>query len=728
MPKFPKLNRPNISFPNISIFSSFVQSQNAKENPSDSTATTKATTQASQRHSIKPTRISTISSLVENTLNIDIKNDTDKDSVDDERKQQSKSSGYPPKNYDYKKDNYGLYAMKCDRNAVRRGLILNIPSRLSHKKTQSTSSTSEMVHEKYSPCKRVVNDCSSVESFIVHSSDDDVNEGCDKIGVSGSEKVSNKSIIDVIQQEETCTTIVVPPPRRKRRPPKPPPNVPPPPPPPLPLPVIVELHPKQLTINHTSPSSVVLDTSGEVDLVRNKSSLFSTINDENKNTNDCSKGCNKLNCRPQKMQSIDIFDKHGDAFEDFDDYFQTTTTTSTSVDGCRANDKLEHQSVDYGLCSKKSVKLNDEIVYINCTQEEKFQHANNTTSSMSLERNENVNEIQIYSENVNNNIPPHLAPSSASITIPSSISSDDENDHTVTQKISIQNMNKVKQQEKMMVMKKYSSISNLSKLNKNVNEDEKKTIDKVFYDEKFELKSSPTSSSDDEFSSDDYFSRSFAENKSPNTTFTNQIKRNLKPVKDTNDLVKEKKVINVAYSDVTKRTKNNNNDPQQQITKSQISNELILKSHPKRRNQYSDVNENHVLTKCDNGRLKWETHETRDSDLCELERVFRDKFNGLHGINNLERETRTRENLQDLNYCMTTKTNGLFFERKLRQISDEGKCLYTTGIIFFFSQKLFILLLTIHIVNVYVCWRVGLRFGNSFIFIWFVLVWCVIFL
>ncbi|XP_062537321.1 uncharacterized protein LOC134205764 [Armigeres subalbatus] len=57
--------------------------------------------------------------------------------------------------------NYGLYALKCDRNAAKRGILLNLPRKITavvggEGSLSGSYQSEEMVHEKFSPCKRVV--------------------------------------------------------------------------------------------------------------------------------------------------------------------------------------------------------------------------------------------------------------------------------------------------------------------------------------------------------------------------------------------------------------------------------------------------------------------------------------------------------------------------------------------------------------------------------------------
>ncbi|XP_058127205.1 uncharacterized protein LOC131290661 [Anopheles ziemanni] len=62
-----------------------------------------------------------------------------------------------------RRDNFGLYALKCDRSAAKRGILLNLPRKLTQAVvgeavgTGSISgppSSDQLVHEKFSPCKR----------------------------------------------------------------------------------------------------------------------------------------------------------------------------------------------------------------------------------------------------------------------------------------------------------------------------------------------------------------------------------------------------------------------------------------------------------------------------------------------------------------------------------------------------------------------------------------------
>ncbi|XP_035788836.1 uncharacterized protein LOC118465035 [Anopheles albimanus] len=63
--------------------------------------------------------------------------------------------------YGNRRDNYGLYALKCDRSTAKRGILLHLPRKITqvvaggtHDSVASNTESGPMVHEKYSPCKR----------------------------------------------------------------------------------------------------------------------------------------------------------------------------------------------------------------------------------------------------------------------------------------------------------------------------------------------------------------------------------------------------------------------------------------------------------------------------------------------------------------------------------------------------------------------------------------------
>uniref|UniRef100_A0A182W498 FERM domain-containing protein n=1 Tax=Anopheles minimus TaxID=112268 RepID=A0A182W498_9DIPT len=65
-------------------------------------------------------------------------------------------SSRTPADYSHR-DNLGLYALKCDRSAAKRGILLNLPRKITQAVGGTESSgvaPATMVHEKFSPCKR----------------------------------------------------------------------------------------------------------------------------------------------------------------------------------------------------------------------------------------------------------------------------------------------------------------------------------------------------------------------------------------------------------------------------------------------------------------------------------------------------------------------------------------------------------------------------------------------
>lgn len=92
MPKLQKVKESGNAFLNRFSFNIFGISQ-------------KRNTQPPARFTIQTSHISTISSLVDKT----------------------KTGTFT---YDTKKENYGLYALKCNRNAIKQGLLMNVNSEL----------------------------------------------------------------------------------------------------------------------------------------------------------------------------------------------------------------------------------------------------------------------------------------------------------------------------------------------------------------------------------------------------------------------------------------------------------------------------------------------------------------------------------------------------------------------------------------------------------------------
>ncbi|XP_050080662.1 uncharacterized protein LOC126568255 [Anopheles maculipalpis] len=70
----------------------------------------------------------------------------------------SSVSSRTPADYSHR-DNLGLYALKCDRSAAKRGILLNLPRKITQAVGGSETppigpTPATMVHEKFSPCKR----------------------------------------------------------------------------------------------------------------------------------------------------------------------------------------------------------------------------------------------------------------------------------------------------------------------------------------------------------------------------------------------------------------------------------------------------------------------------------------------------------------------------------------------------------------------------------------------
>lgn len=118
MPKLQKVKESGNAFLNRFSFNIFGMSQNGSTPPS--------------RVTIQTSHISTISSLVDKT----------------------KTGTFT---YDTKKENYGLYALKCNRNAIKQGLLMNVKSEINvHTPTTPTTPTyMDVNHEVFSPCKNI---------------------------------------------------------------------------------------------------------------------------------------------------------------------------------------------------------------------------------------------------------------------------------------------------------------------------------------------------------------------------------------------------------------------------------------------------------------------------------------------------------------------------------------------------------------------------------------------
>lgn len=102
--------------------------------PPSANTTTSNRPNVLERRTIQSTQISTISSLVDKT----------------------KSETF---SYDAQKENYGLYALKCNRNALKNGLIISVPppsqqSFQSQHHSSSSFNSNDINHEKFLPCNQ----------------------------------------------------------------------------------------------------------------------------------------------------------------------------------------------------------------------------------------------------------------------------------------------------------------------------------------------------------------------------------------------------------------------------------------------------------------------------------------------------------------------------------------------------------------------------------------------
>lgn len=95
------------------------------------------------RVTIKTSHISTISSLVDKT----------------------KTGTFT---YDTKKENYGLYALKCNRNAIKQGLLMNVNSEIKFQTPitpKITPCNIDVNHEAFSPCDDIENNLNSIDQY-----------------------------------------------------------------------------------------------------------------------------------------------------------------------------------------------------------------------------------------------------------------------------------------------------------------------------------------------------------------------------------------------------------------------------------------------------------------------------------------------------------------------------------------------------------------------------------
>lgn len=243
----------------------------------------------------------------------------------------SKKKNKIPINYDYKRENYGLYAMKCNRSAVNKGVILNIP--INRAKKPQIYQNENMFHEKFSPCKKI-----------------------------------NKEIVKI-----------VPPPRRKRK-------IAPPIPQQPQLNVIeVSTNKKRLKLNVESDFPKI----NKNNLIKNQSELFRIAEYSNINQDFCVQPpkrtkIKKSNRLIETKTSLDIFNKNSNnenAFDDFDSYFQPITKVNHFLNKNKKSVKLNDKIILHSYSPPSSISL----PYDEICQEENFMDISRMTSTIQVQ-------------------------------------------------------------------------------------------------------------------------------------------------------------------------------------------------------------------------------------------------------------------------------------------------------------------------------------------------------
>lgn len=238
-----------------------------------------------------------------------------------------------PIEYDYKRENYGLYAMKCNRSAVNRGIILNIPTSRIARRPQIYQNEN-MFHEKFSPVKKVIKPKEMVK--------------------------------------------VVPPPRRKRKVA-----------PPIPLQpqaIVGELmnNRKRLKLDDFQPIN-------KNNLVKNKSELFRIADYSNESRRDfCVKPPKRTKIKKSSNQlietkdSLDIFNKKStieNAFDDFDSYFQPIQEVNHFLEKKKKSVKLNEKIILHSYSPPSSISF----PYDEICQEENFMDKSRMTSTIQVQ-------------------------------------------------------------------------------------------------------------------------------------------------------------------------------------------------------------------------------------------------------------------------------------------------------------------------------------------------------
>ncbi|XP_037027689.1 uncharacterized protein LOC119068256 [Bradysia coprophila] len=183
MPKLQKIKESGNAFINRLSLNIFGMSQKRNNQPG--------------RVTIQSQHISTISSLVDKT----------------------KSGTFT---YDTKKENYGLYALKCNRNAIKQGLLMNVNSETNfHPASRAANAASSTdVHEVFSPCdnnKDVENNFNSIEQYHEYYKIEFSEERCLETSVIDRNANISNNNTRRIECNSNSSSKRVPPPRPKKK-------------------------------------------------------------------------------------------------------------------------------------------------------------------------------------------------------------------------------------------------------------------------------------------------------------------------------------------------------------------------------------------------------------------------------------------------------------------------------------------------------------------------------
>lgn len=127
--------------------------------------------------------------------------------------------------YDTKKENYGLYALKCNRNAVKQGVLMNVNSESNFHPTsraQQTSSSTDVNHEVFSPCDSrydTENNLNSIERYHEYYKIEFSEErGLETSVIDRNANISNNHTSRIeCNRNGNTSKVVVPPPRPKKK-------------------------------------------------------------------------------------------------------------------------------------------------------------------------------------------------------------------------------------------------------------------------------------------------------------------------------------------------------------------------------------------------------------------------------------------------------------------------------------------------------------------------------